>query len=200
MDQCTDNQIAGIILAAGASSRMGQPKVLLEWQGETLIHRVARTALSARLEPVIVVAGALSPQIEQALPHLDIKLVANPNWSAGQSTSVRAGIQALPQDTQAVVFLLGDQPFVTVELIQKLIETYQKTRPEILAPFVNQKRINPVIFDRSVFPHLLELQGDAGARSLFAQFPPAVMPWNDERAGFDIDTPEDYEKLIHTAE
>jgi molybdenum cofactor cytidylyltransferase len=200
MDQYTDNKIAGIILAAGASSRMGQPKVLLEWQGETLIHRVARIASSAGLKPVSVVAGALEQQIKQTLSDLETQLIPNPNWAAGQSTSVRAGIQALPADTQAVLFLLGDQPFVTVELIQKLVETYQKTRPVILAPFVNQKRINPVIFDRSAFPHLLELHGDAGARSLFIQFPPAVMPWNDDKAAFDIDTPEDYEKLIHTAE
>jgi molybdenum cofactor cytidylyltransferase len=197
MGNFSRNSIAGVILAAGASSRMGQPKVLLEWQGETLIHRAAHTALAAGLNPVIIVTGAIHSQIEHTLSDLPVQLVYNPNWQSGQSTSVRAGVNALPNNTRAVVFLLGDQPFVTPDLIQKLIETYQKTEPEILAPYVNQKRINPVIFDRSVFLHLLELQGDAGARSLFSQFPPAAMPWDDERVAFDIDTPDDYAKLIH---
>ena len=216
--------IAGIILAAGAASRMGQPKLLLPWKGEALIRHAARTALIAGLNPVIVVTGAGAVEIQTALAGLSIQLVHNPDWKTGQSTSVRSGIQVLcsqpgnraapprvgtgtiPQQTavavlepalsQAVIFLLGDQPFVSPELIQALANTYVQTRPTILAPFVGEKRTNPVLFDRSIFEALCQLQGDAGARSIFTQYPPTPMPWPDERLLFDVDTPEDYRKLI----
>lgn len=192
----TTNPVAGIILAAGAASRMGRPKVLLPWQGETLIHRAARTALAGGLNPVVVVTGALHADISGTLADLAVQVVNNPDWQSGQSTSVRAGVQALPESTQAVLFLLGDQPFVTPELIRRLVATYLRTRPTILAPFVGEKRTNPVVFDRSIFDVLCRLEGDAGARSIFGQYPPVAMPWSDERLLFDVDTPADYQKLL----
>jgi molybdenum cofactor cytidylyltransferase len=191
-------KIAGIILAAGAASRMGQPKLLLQWEDETLIHRAARTASAAGLEPVIVVTGANSQEITACVKDLAVQIVNNPNWQSGQSTSVRVGIQALPEHTLAAVFLLGDQPFVSIGLIQKLVDTYLQTKPTILAPFVGDKRTNPVLFDHSVFEILCQLQGDTGARSIFGQYPPAAMTWPDERLLFDVDTPGDYEKLIRS--
>lgn len=193
-------KIAGILLAAGGATRMGKPKLLLPWKGETLIHRAARVALQAGLSPLIIVCGAGAEGIQAALKDLPVELAENPHWQEGQSTSVRAGVEALPADCQAVVFLLGDQPFVGANLIQTLVTTYLKDRPNILAPHVNGKRVNPVIFDRSVFPHLLNLKGDAGARSIFGVFPPAAMPWLDERVLLDIDTPEDYEQLSKLSE
>jgi molybdenum cofactor cytidylyltransferase len=192
-------QIAGIILAAGAASRMGQPKLLLPWKGEALICHAARTALAARLEPVIVVTGSGAAEMSAALQGLEVNVVHNPDWQTGQSTSVRAGLRALPQQTQAVIFLLGDQPYISPELLEALVKTYAKTRSVILAPFVGEKRTNPVLFDRSIFEALCLLQGDVGARSLFGQYPPTQMPWSDERLLFDVDTPEDYEKLNQAA-
>ena len=188
--------IAGVILAAGAASRMGQPKLLLPWKGEALIYRAARIALEAGLDPVVVVTGAGSLEMKEALTGLDVRVVENPAWQTGQSSSVRAGINALPQETQGVIFLLGDQPYVSADLIQVLVETFNQTHPIILAPFVGAKRSNPVLFDRSIFEALRGLQGDAGARTIFAQYPPTPMPWQDERLLFDVDTPEDYKKLI----
>lgn len=190
------NPVAGIILAAGAASRMGRPKLLLPWKGETLIHRAARTALAAGLQPVVVVTGAAHPDIQAALADLPVLVVNNPDWESGQSTSLRAGIRALPEQTRAVLFLLGDQPFVTPELIRCLVATYLQTKPVILAPFVGEKRTNPVLFDHSIFDVLCQLQGDAGARSIFDRYPPAALPWPDERLLFDVDTPEDYKRLI----
>lgn len=191
--------IAGIILAAGAASRMGKPKLLLPWQGEALIRRAARTALSAELTPLVVVMGAAREEMEAALNDLPLKLVHNPNWQLGQSTSVRAGIQALPATVKAVLFLLGDQPFISPELIQALVKTYHQTRPTILAPFVGDRRTNPVLFDRVLFDQLCQLEGDAGARTIFKQFPPSAMAWHDERLLFDIDTPEDYQRLLDSS-
>jgi molybdenum cofactor cytidylyltransferase len=188
-------QIAGIILAAGAASRMGQPKLLLPWKGETLIHKAAQTALDALLNPVVIVTGAGAQEITDAVKGLPVSIAHNPDWQTGQSTSVRAGIRALPASTQAVIFLLGDQPFVTAELIHALVKTYLQNHSVILAPFIGKQRANPVIFDRSIFNELCQLEGDAGARSIFKKYPPEAMPWSDERILFDIDTPEDYKKL-----
>jgi molybdenum cofactor cytidylyltransferase len=189
-------QVAGVILAAGGASRMGQPKLLLPWKGETLLHHAARTALAGGLTPVVVVVGAGELEMRAALTDLAVQVVYNPHWETGQSTSVRAGIEALPEQTQAVIFLLGDQPYVSPDLLQALVKTYTLSQPAILAPFVGEKRTNPVLFDRSIFGALCQLQGDAGARSLFAQYPPTPMPWSDENLLFDVDTPEDYQKLI----
>ena len=130
-----------------------------------------------------------------ALADLPVQFAHNPDWQNGQSTSVRVGVQCLAATTEAVVFLLGDQPFVKSDLVNALVETYLEARPAILAPFVGDKRVNPVIFDRSVFKDLCQLTGDAGARSLFGRFPPAAMPWADEKVLYDIDTPEDYTRL-----
>jgi CTP:molybdopterin cytidylyltransferase MocA len=123
---------------------MGQPKLLLPWKGEALICHAARTALEAGLTPVVVVTGAGAVEMQAALTGLAIQMVHNPDWQVGQSTSVRAGINALPEQTQAVIFLLGDQPYVSSELIQTLVKTYAQTRPTIFAPFVGEKRTNPV--------------------------------------------------------
>lgn len=195
LSEQNQSNIAGIILAAGAASRMGQPKLLLPWNEETLIHKTAQTALQARLDPVVIVTGSGAQGIRQAVIDLPVKIAENPDWQTGQSTSVRAGIQALPASTRAVVFLLGDQPFVTTDLIQELIRTYLEKHCLILAPYVGKQRANPVIFDQSIFSELCKLQGDAGARSIFNKYPPTAMPWSDERILFDIDTPEDYERL-----
>lgn len=187
---------AGVILAAGAAARMGCPKLLLPWKGEALVCHVARAALTAKLAPVILVAGAWMDEIQAALAGLDVRVIHNARWESGQSSSVRAGVQALPAHTAAAIFLLGDQPYVSPELLQALQQAYLRDRPAILAPFVAGKRSNPVLFERSLFEALCALEGDAGARSLFAQRPPAPLAWPDERLLFDVDTPEDYQRLV----
>ncbi len=192
----TSKPIAGIILAAGAASRMGKPKLLLPWKGEALICHAARTARQSGLDPLIVVTGAGAEGIKNALAGFDVTLVHNPDWQSGQSTSVRAGILALPAHVEAAFFLLGDQPFVSPDLIQSLTQKFLETRPAILAPFVGEKRANPVLFSRDMFETLCQLQGDAGARSIFKQYPPNSMQWADEHILFDIDTPEDYQRLL----
>ena len=193
------NGVAGVILAAGAASRMGQPKLLLPWKGEALICHAARTALETGLDPVVVVTGAGGLEIQAALAGLDVRFVENPDWQAGQSTSVRAGINALPLSTQAVIFLLGDQPYVSTDLIQALVQIYAQTHPAILAPYVGEKRTNPVLFDVSVFEALRGLRGDAGARTIFAQYPPTPLPWHDDRLLFDVDTTDDYQRLLRSS-
>jgi len=187
---------AAIILAAGGSVRMGQPKLLLPWNGQPLIRQAVQTALQAGLAPVTVVTGAYQAEIQAAMAGLPVCFAHNPDWAAGQSGSIRSGMERLPGETGSVIFLLGDQPFVTPELLSALTSAQTRQRQAILAPYVAEQRSNPVLFDRQVFPALRQLQGEQGARSLFDRFPPACLPWTDRRILLDIDTPEDYQRLL----
>jgi molybdenum cofactor cytidylyltransferase len=188
--------VAGVILAAGASRRMGRSKQVLLWRGKPLICHVAHTALEAGLAPVVVVTGAEAEGVQAALAGAPVEIVHNPNWAEGQSTSVRVGLQALPPDTTAAIFLLADQPHIPIELVRALIERHAQTRPPIVAPMIEGKRGNPVLFDRSVFPDLMTLHGDAGGRLVFSRYPITCVPWNDPHLLLDVDTLEDYERLL----
>jgi molybdenum cofactor cytidylyltransferase len=189
-------QTAGIILAAGGSSRFGQPKIMLNWGGIPLIRKETETALAAGLNPVIVVLGAVIEPAMSALADLPVQIVINEQWQAGQGQSVRAGTAALPSSVGSAIFLLADQPQVTVKVLQALIRQHQQTLSHILAPFVNGKRLNPVLFDRVTFNDLQQLQGDTGGRSLFSRYEVVFMPWHDNMLALDIDTPEDYQILL----
>ena len=186
---------AGIILAAGASTRMEQPKPLLLWRGEPFIRHIARTALGAGLSPVVIVTGAAAPQVRAAVADLPVLLIHNPDWEAGQSTSVRCGLRALPDAIGSAVFLLADQPQIPIELIQALKDQHAQALSPIVAPLIDERRGNPVLFDRETFADLQSLTGDVGGRAVFAKYPSATVPWPDANLLLDVDTPEDYQRL-----
>jgi molybdenum cofactor cytidylyltransferase len=190
--------VAGILLAAGGSERFGQPKQLLDWHGEPFVRHVARTALAAGLSPVVVVTGAYAVEVENAVSELPAQVENNPDWQGGQSTSIRAGLHALPDERRvgAAIFLLADQPQIPVALLQSLVETHARTLAPVVAPRVNGQRGNPVLFDRNTFPDLLALTGDVGGRALFSRYPVEWLPWNDASVLIDVDTEEDYRKLL----
>ncbi len=186
---------AGIILAAGRSSRFGQPKMLLEWKGKPLIHHIAEAGLAAGLDPIIVVTGAVDQPVRHALMGLPVQVVFNPDWEKGQSTSVRSGISALDPNVGSAVFLLADQPLVTPDLLFELVGSHSCSLAPVVAPKISGRRANPVLFDRDTFPKLLELEGDTGGRAVFDQFLVEYVDWGDDRLLLDIDTPEDYARL-----
>ena len=194
--------VAGIILAAGGSTRMGHAarKPLLMWRGEPFIRHVARTALAAGLSPVVVVAGAHADEVHAAVADLPVVLVYNADWEAGQSTSLKAGLQRLPVAIGSAVFMLADQPQIPIELVRGLIEQHAQSLASIIAPQIDGRRGNPVLFDRSTFDDLRSLSGDVGGRAVFARYPVTYLPWHDASILLDVDTPEDYQRLLDSAQ
>ncbi len=187
--------IGGVILAAGGASRFGRLKQLLEWQGQPLVRHAAQSALAAGLSPVLVVVGAEADQVTQAVAGLPLRVVHNQEWQRGQSTSMQAGLQALPPTCGGVIFMLADQPNVPQGLIQALVEAHSRNLAPIVAPLVDGQRGNPVLFDPVTFADLMEIRGDVGGRGLFARYPLQYVPWLDRLVLLDVDKPEDYAQL-----
>lgn len=187
---------AGVILAAGASTRLGRAKQTLLWRGEPLVRHVARTALAAGLDPVVVVTGAVAAEVEAALQGLPVIFVNNPEWQNGQSSSLRVGLTNVPQHCGSAIFLLSDQPQTPVTLIHGLMEVHEHQLAPVVAPMVDGRRGNPVLFDRDTFEDLKAIQGDVGGRSIFSKYPVEWLPWNDATQLLDVDTPEDYKNLL----
>ncbi len=187
-------RVPGIVLAAGGSSRMGQSKQLLVWKGRPLVWHAVNTARRAGLNPVVVVLGPEAAKVRQALSDQPVVFIENPNWAMGQSTSVQAGLRAVERVAEAVVFLLCDTPFVTPELIQTLIGEHQQTLTPIVAPRIEDRWANPVLFDRLTFEAFAGLSGDRGGRALFERFRMAGIA-ADPRIGVDIDTAADLRRL-----
>jgi len=196
--------IAGIILAAGGSTRFGKSKQLLDWKGQPFVRAVAITALEAGLAPVIVVVGANSEKVEEAVADLNVVIVRNDEWKNGQGSSIKAGIAALtpaplPKGegiSGACIFLLADQPQITTSIIRALVEKHAEGLYPIVAPMVLDQRANPVLFDRVTFSDLLGIEGDVGGRAIFHKHRVEYLPWHDDRMLLDVDTPEMYQRLI----
>jgi molybdenum cofactor cytidylyltransferase len=187
---------AGIILAAGAGRRMGEPKQLLEWQGEALVRKQARAAQEAGLDPVILVVGAHAAEVQAVTDDLKLRVAINAAWSEGQSSSVKAGLTAVPVENGAAVFLLADQPFISAEIIRRLVTHHGQTLAAVVAPRVGGQRANPVLFDRRTFAGLAALQGDTGGRQVMGQWGVDFVDWPDERLLLDIDNLEDYQRAL----
>ncbi len=186
-------QIAALVLAAGRGTRMGGPnKLLAEMRGKPIVRHAVEAALASRARPVVVVTGHEGERVAAALQGLDIQTVHNPDFAEGLASSLKAGLAALPNDTDAVVVALGDMPEVTGALIDKLARAIDPARGALIAvPIRDGRRGNPVVWSRRYFDDLARLEGDVGARHLIAQHGEAVaeVPVEDEAAFLDIDTP-----------
>lgn len=187
-------KIAAIVLAAGRSTRMGGPnKLLAEISGRPLVRIAVDEALASRANPVVVVTGHQRERVDAALHGLKVNILHNPDFAEGLSTSLRAGLNALPADVDGVVVLLADMPQVDAALIDRLIAAFDPGQGALaVVPTIEGKRGNPVLWSRRFFPELIALEGDVGARHLIGQYAEAVVevPVTGRGALADIDTPD----------
>jgi molybdenum cofactor cytidylyltransferase len=192
-----DCKITGIILAAGSASRIGRIKQLLAFRETTLLGQVIENAVGSLLDEVVVVLGHGADEIQRAVRLEGARVVLNEVYAQGQSTSLRAGLSALATETDAVMFILGDQPLVAPEVMNALIEGYCRTKAPIVLPTYRGRRGNPVVIDRGLFPQVESLTGDTGARVLFQGYAEEIVEIDvdDDSIHFDLDTWEDYEEL-----
>ncbi|HXM33322.1 MAG TPA: nucleotidyltransferase family protein [Chthoniobacterales bacterium] len=190
--------VGAIILAAGGSSRFGQPKQLLAFRGESLVRRAVRAAAEAGCGRIAVVAGEERDLIETELRETPAFVIHNPQWERGLGTSIGAGLQHLlnvQPKVDAVVLLTCDQPFVEARTISALMTMRDDSdKPIVASRYANALGV-PALFDRSCFAALSALPDDSGAKALIESRGAAVAEIAFEQGAIDIDTPADFERL-----
>ncbi|MET0400764.1 MAG: nucleotidyltransferase family protein [Cystobacter sp.] len=179
-----------VVLAAGASSRLGRPKQLVVWREETLVHRAARLAVESGLGPVRVVTGTRADEVSQAVADLSVACVHNPQAEEGIASSIRRGFEGL--DT-AVLVLTCDQPLLSAEHLRALAQTWRDTGAPIVGSAYEGIVGVPVLFSPALLPELRALRGDQGARAVFRGY--RVESVTLEGGGLDVDTEQDVERL-----
>jgi molybdenum cofactor cytidylyltransferase len=188
---------AVIVLAAGASTRLGQPKQLLDFGGKALLQHILEQCKPLHFSARFLILGAYSSDIQQNTNTFDFQILQNEHWEAGMASSLHIGIQAAiahPSAPEQVLVLLADQPFVSTALLQALLDTHQSERPPITASQYGTTKGVPAIFSKTVFPELLQLQGDRGANRLIRQYEAQVAILPFEAGSIDMDTREDYQQ------
>jgi molybdenum cofactor cytidylyltransferase len=188
-------RIAAVVLAAGKSSRMAPHNKLLvtDRAGKPMIARVVDNVLSSGARPIIVVTGHMAPEIEQALGGRPVRFVHAPDYAAGLSASLKAGIAAVPQESAGAVVCLGDMPLVTGRMIDRLLAAYDPDEGRLIVlPTYQGKQGNPMLWDRRFFTEILEASGDAGARFLVSHHMEAVaeVAMDEDAVLRDFDTPD----------
>ncbi|MEO8072988.1 MAG: nucleotidyltransferase family protein [Acidobacteriota bacterium] len=194
------SKIGLIILAAGASVRMGKPKQSLEFNGKTLLQRAVQTAHESECRPIVVVLGAQADILKNEIKNFDVQIVENTNWKKGMSSSIKTALEKnleINSQINGVLIMVCDQPFVSVELINQIVEMYRKTDSLIIASKYGETLGVPALFGRRVFPQLLKLENESGAKKIIRQFQNETAFVSFEEGNFDVDTPEDYLKLIN---
>jgi molybdenum cofactor cytidylyltransferase len=189
--------VAAILLAAGRGARFGEePKLLARIGGKALVRHVAEAAVQSAPDPVIVVTGHRAEDVQAELTGLPVRIVHNPLFVDGLSTSLKAGFSTLPLETRAAIVLLGDMPFVRPELIDALVASWRdKGEPAALVPVLNGQRGNPVVLSRALQATVMGLSGDVGAGSaLRGRSDVLEWPTEDTAVIQDIDTREEFAK------
>ncbi|CAN5579490.1 hypothetical protein BH11BAC3_BH11BAC3_21810 [soil metagenome] len=188
-----------VLLAAGASSRMGRPKQLLMYQGKTLLDHSITSAKKSRAKKIVLVIGANEDAIIKSVTSHGITIVKNEYWEQGMSSSIKAGLQNLLTEDPAiesVIFMACDQPFVTAVLLNKLIDTHEQIQKPIVASSYGNSAGIPALFDKTIFASLMTLTGDKGAKKIISQHPDLVHTIEFAEGNSDIDTISDYEQLL----
>ncbi|GGD38974.1 nucleotidyltransferase family protein [Muriicola marianensis] len=194
-------KIALLLLAAGASRRMGRPKQLLPWKDTTLLNHAIQTALSCNSDDVIVILGSEAETIQKNLKKGNYKILVHKEWDKGLGSTIGKGVtylEASDPTTHAVLIMLGDQPLLGSDHLNALIDRFKKEGKGIIATDYGAKLGVPAVFSREYFAELARLQGDSGAGKLIASHADSVIGIPGGRRTADLDSPEDYLSLTQT--
>ena len=187
--------VAGVVLAAGESTRMGTNKLLLPIEGEPLVRRAVRRALAAGLDPVVVVTGHEAERSRAALEGLACEIVFNPRYAEGIHTSVRAGVGAVPRASPAALVMLADMPYVTSEMVASLVEAYRREKPPLVISQYGEAQAPPTLYDRSLFAELTLEPGEGCSKRVVRRHcdEAVALVW-PAPARTDLDFTEDYDR------
>jgi len=193
------SRIGILILAAGASRRLGQPKQLLNYRGKPLIRHMAEVAIQSGCQPVGIVLGADAKTIAPHLANLDIHIIHNEQWQTGMASSIRCGLRrvvTITPELEAIVLMVCDQLFVSADLIRQLIEQHQATNCAIAAAKYAEMLGVPALFHHTLFPALAALQGDVGAKAIICQHRSQAVSIPFAEGAIDLDCPQDLKQLL----
>jgi CTP:molybdopterin cytidylyltransferase MocA len=191
------SNVSAILLAAGAGSRFGGGKLLAPYRGRPLIEASLSNLADAPVDETVVVAGGDAGGLREVCAPYNVRVVENPEWARGQSSSVRVGLQSLGAEVRAAVVLLADQPLVGAGAVERLVAAFEAGARVAVATYGGEPR-NPVLFSREVWPLLItELSGDEGARSFLRRHPEVAtrVPCDGVGDPADVDTVEDLRRL-----
>lgn len=190
--------IGAIVLAAGLSRRMRQPKQFLSLHGKPLFRYAVETAVHSELDPVIVVSGAHTERVKKNIRDLPVNVIHNPNFAKGMSSSLKTGVKAIQDKVSAAFVFLADQPFVPVSVVNRLREAYVFSKSKnikVVRPRYASTPGHPVLFAKQIFPELLNIEGDRGAQDVIRQHITELqyVDFDNPLWGVDIDTPEEWQ-------
>jgi molybdenum cofactor cytidylyltransferase len=199
----SESAIGIIVLAAGASSRLGQPKQLLRFKGETLLSRAIRVGLETQCRPIIVVLGSDAETLQEGINASSASIVVKQDWAEGMSSSIRCGLSALEAASgdkiDAAIFMLCDQPFITSGSVKRLVDAYRSRRTLLVVSEYEaggeKTRGVPALFSRTLFPELMLLRGAQGAKRIIARHAAQATVIAVPEAAFDVDMADDYRAL-----
>lgn len=189
--------VSAVILAAGLSKRMGQNKLLLKLNNQSIIEHVVSTVIKCKIDEIIVVLGRDAEVVYKVLSKYPVQTVINPDYELGQSSSVKSGLSLVDNESECTLFFMGDQPFIDEQIINQEINFFRNNDFSIIVPTYNGNRGNPVLFASEWYPVLKKISGDQGGRQIIKNNQEAVHFFEIENELFlkDIDTQEEYYKV-----
>jgi len=192
--------IHAILLAAGESRRMGRPKALLPYQQETFLGHIISVLKTSTVDEITLVLGAHAEFIQSSIDLQGVSIVINQHYTQGQLSSLISALKNLPEETEAMLLCLVDNPFLTQETVNRIIAKFRETHSLIIVPVFDGKRGHPSLFSKEVFPDLIQAPPNQGARSVLATHKNDVLefPVADPGILIHIDTPEDYQRQFGT--
>jgi molybdenum cofactor cytidylyltransferase len=196
MSSARNGPVAGVVLAAGASTRLGRNKLLIEIEGEPLVRRTVGRALNAGLAPVIVVLGHEAALVIAALAGLPCTVVINDEYARGINVSLQTGIRAVPDGSAAAIVMLADMPFVTSSMLATLVARYRESGAPLIASGYGDVYAPPTLYDRALFDELLSIDGQGCARRILKRHRDEAvdLAWPADALA-DVDVPEDCERV-----